>query len=231
MAPQAFDSADKLKLPAARKQGQLKGLCLVWRAEWVGWPKICQILEIWRRSMDCYELLHPLSTLLTGMVFAFRLVFSLCGTLQGSGRDQPKIRNLFCSTLWTGFCLTSLHTVILLCTMRCPMILNLVGLQSARASGICLFRENKESLWICGNSQSVGHANGRAVHSSDGLWIMAGCPLGSWLEFVEFSGNEVLDSAESLLCVQQLGYRLIEKRNDSALCVKVLCAQKCVLIL
>lgn len=60
---------------------------------------------------------------------------------------------------------------------------------------------------------------------------MAGCPLGSWLEFVEFSGNEVLDSAESLLCVQQLGYRLIEKRNDSALCVKVLCAQKCVLIL
>ena len=101
--------------------------------------------------MDWNELLHPLSTLLTGMVFAFHLVLSSCGTLQGAGRDQPKIWNPFCSTLWTGVCLTSLHTVILWCTMRCPMILSMIGRPSARASGVCLFRENKESLSICGN--------------------------------------------------------------------------------
>lgn len=41
--------------------------------------------------MDWNELLHPLSTLLTGMVFAFHLVFSFCGIQQGAGRDQPKI--------------------------------------------------------------------------------------------------------------------------------------------
>lgn len=41
--------------------------------------------------MDLDELLHPLSTLLTGMVFASCFVFPLCGTLQGAGRDLPKI--------------------------------------------------------------------------------------------------------------------------------------------
>lgn len=50
-----------------------------------------------------------------------------------------------------AFCLTSLHTVILWCTMRCPMILSMIGRPSARASGVCLFREKEESSWICGN--------------------------------------------------------------------------------
>lgn len=101
--------------------------------------------------MDWNELLHPLSALLIGVVFAFHLVFPICGMFQGAGRDQPKIWNPFCSTLWTGVRLTSLHTVILWCTMRCPMILSMIGRPSARASGVCLFRENKESSWICGN--------------------------------------------------------------------------------
>lgn len=79
MAPQAFDSADKLELPTSRKQlspweamrgGSYRG-CLVGRAEW--WDDI----EFDRQKYEGVDLLHPLSSLLTGMVFAFRLVFSL----------------------------------------------------------------------------------------------------------------------------------------------------------
>lgn len=151
-------------------------MCVVWRAEWWDDTNIWQTLEIWRRSMDWNELLHPLSTLLTGVVFAFHLVFSFCGTLQGAGRDQPKIRNPFCSTLWTGFCLTSLHTVILWCTMRCPMILSMIGRPSARASGVCLFRENKESSWVCGNSPETCKRMSWPFHwrSVDHGWVSTG---------------------------------------------------------
>lgn len=139
-------------------------------------------LEIWSRSMDWNELLHPLSALLIGVVFAFHLVFPMCGMFQGAGRDQPKIWNPFCSTLWTGVRLTSLHTVILWCTMRCPMILSMIGRPSARASGVCLFRENKESSWICGNpprevqtnklaSPLMERGSGLGVHRGAGLYL------------------------------------------------------------
>lgn len=126
--------------------------------------------------MDLDELLHPLSTLLTGVVFASCLVFSLSGTLQGAGRDQPKIWNPFCSTPWTGECLTSLHTVILWRTMRCPMILSLIGQPSARASGVCLLREKKKSLWICGNSPETCKQASWPFHrwSVDHGWVSTG---------------------------------------------------------
>ncbi len=134
-------------------------MCVVRRSDWRKDTNFWETLEIRRHSMDWNELLHTLSTLLPGMVFAFHLVFSFCGTLQGAGRDQPEVWNPFCSTLWTGFCLTSLHTVILWCTMRCPMILSMIGRLSARTSGVCSFRENQESSRICGNSLRDAETN------------------------------------------------------------------------
>lgn len=94
-------------------------------------------------------------------------------------KGLAEIRNPFSSTLWTGFRLTSLHTVILWCTMRCPMILSMIDQPSGRASGVCLFRKSKES---CGNSPRR-RANEHAGLSTDGAWIMAGCPPGSWPQF------------------------------------------------
>lgn len=101
--------------------------------------------------MDWNELLHPLYSAFWHGLCVSPCLF-LLWNVQGAGRDQPKIWNPFCSTLWTGFCLTSLHTVILWCSMRCPVILGMIGRPSARASGACLYRENKASSWICGNS-------------------------------------------------------------------------------
>lgn len=68
------------------------------------------------------------------------------------------------------------------------MILSMIGRPSARASGVCLFRENKQSLSICGNPPESG-ASERAGLSTDGAWIMAGCPPGGWPQFVGFSGH------------------------------------------
>lgn len=142
MAPQASVSADKHELPTMRNQlfperhigWHFKGLCgwyCVWRAEW--WDiKIARYLKygyVARTAMNY----SSLSTLLC-MVFAFHLVSTPCGTLKGAGRDQPRIWNPFCSTLWTGFCLPALHTVMLVwCTMRCRVIiLSLVCWTSGR---------------------------------------------------------------------------------------------------
>lgn len=182
----------------------------------VGRRKIWQTLGIWRRSTDRNELLHPLSTLLTGMVFASHLVFSFCEMLQGAGRDQPKVWNPFCSTLWTGVRLTSLHTVILRCTMRCPMILSMIGRPSAKASGVSLFRENKESSWICGNSPQRGKRTSWPFHrrNVDHGWVSTG-KLASvcWVQCK-------FDGAESLLCVQQLECKVGESQTDPTLWVK-----------
>lgn len=60
-------------------------------------------------------------------------------------------------------------------------------------------------------------ANEQAGLSTDGAWIMAGCPPGGWPQFVGFSGNQVLDSAASLLCVQQLKCKLMESQTDPSL--------------
>lgn len=96
--------------------------------------------------MGWNELLHPLSTLLTGVVFAFHLVFSSRGTwARGWQRSAKDLKPPFCSTLWTGFRLTSPHTVILWRTMRCPMILSTIGRSKCRGGeGVRLFRANEE---------------------------------------------------------------------------------------
>lgn len=186
MAPQASDCADRQELldsrhgclPERAQRVAVRSVVCGMKSRAVGRNKIWQTLDIWRCSMDLDELLHPLSSLLTGVVFAFCLVFSLCGSLQGAGRDQPKIRNPLCSTLWAGFRLTFLHTVLLWPTMRCPMILGLIGRPSARTSGVCLFRENTESLQICGTSPEK--ASTRGGLSTDEAWVMAGYPPGYW---------------------------------------------------
>lgn len=54
---------------------------------------------------------------------------------------------------------------------------------------------------------------------------MAGCPPGGWPQFVGFGRNDALDSAGSLLCVQQLQCNVIEN-----LLIEVPSAPKCVLI-
>lgn len=163
------------------------GMCVVWRSQWRDDTNIWETLEIWRCSMAWNELLHTLSALLTGMVFALHLVFSNWGMLQGAGRDQPEIWNPFCSTLWTGFCLTSLHTVILWCTMRCPMILSMIGQLSARTSGVCLLRQNQESSWICGNSPRDAQTNKLAFPQVE---------RGSWLGVHREAGLSLSGSAE-----------------------------------
>lgn len=64
------------------------------------------------------------------------------------------------------------------------MILRPIGWPSARASVICLFREHTESSWMWKKQ-----ADERAGLSTDGVWIMAGCPSGNWHKFAGFSGN------------------------------------------
>lgn len=78
MALQASDLADKPEPPAFNGSNVLpravKG-CVVSRAEW------CVKHE------DNNALIHPLSTQLTGAVFAIRLAFYLCGRIGEAGRD------------------------------------------------------------------------------------------------------------------------------------------------
>lgn len=150
----------------------------------VGWHQIRQTLEIWRHSMDWNELHHPLKSLLSGMVFAFHLVFSFCGMCKGMAEisqrsETPSVPH------WTDVCLTSLHTVILWCSMRCPVIWCMIGRPSA--SGACLFRENKGSSGICGNSPEVRAKELAFPLMERGSWL--GVHRVAGLSFLGFSGN------------------------------------------
>ena len=177
--------------------------------------------------MDWNELLHPLSTLLTGMVFGFHIVFSFCGKLQGSGRDPPKIWNPFCSTLWTGFGLTSLHTVILWCHMRCPMILSMIG--QTRTSCVCLFRENKKSSPICGSSPERSKLTSWPFHwwSMDHGWVSTGeLALVCWVQWK----LSVWQGWEFTIC-PTAWVQVRESQTDPTVWGKVHCAQKGIFIL
>lgn len=86
------------------------------------------------------------------------------------------------------------------------MILSMIGRPSARESGVCLFRENKESSRICGN-----------LFPSEVQVIELAFPLmerGSWLGVHRVAGSSssgsveiVLDGAESLLRVHRLKFQ------------------------
>ena len=157
------------------------------------------------------------------MVFGFRLVFPPCGMLQGAGRDQPRIWNPFCSTLWTGFCLTSLHTVILWRTMRYPMILSVIGWPSARASGVCLFRENKERLWICGYSPETSKRSSWPFHwrPVDHGWVSTGKLVTVfWVQW-KFSAWQCREFTVCSAAWVRVDRKLFSPLSKSALCSKV----------
>lgn len=142
MAPQASDSADKSEQPAVRSQRegwQVKGLCVVLRAEWT---------DDWKFDRHKYEdiawiemnCLSPLCLLACSLPFALsfppvELFKGLAEISQWS--ETPSVPH--CEQA-----LASLpHTLWLLwCTMRCPMILSLIG----------------ELSWAPGHQGSPGYA-------------------------------------------------------------------------
>lgn len=117
-------------------------------------------------------------------------------------------------------CLTSLHTVILWCTMRCPFILSMIGRLSATTSGVRLLRENQESSWICGNYPRDAQMNKLAFPRMErGSWLGVHREAALSLSgSVEFSAWQCW---EFLLRVQQLECKVIESQTDPALWVKL----------
>lgn len=145
MAPQASDFADKSEQPAvrSRREGwQLKGLCVVLRAEWTEDLRFDrqEYEDIAWIEMSC---LSPLCLLACSLPFALsfppvELFKGLAEISQWS--ETPSVPH--CEQA-----LASLpHTLWLLrCTMRCPMILSLIGELSARASRVPWRRANERA--------------------------------------------------------------------------------------
>jgi len=110
------------------------------------------------------------------------------------------------------------------------MIPTLIGRLSARASGVCPFRESKESSSICGTSPGDVQTSELAfpLKVSVGSGVSHGCVSTGKPGSVEI---KCLTVPRVNYGVQQLECKVIESHTDIVLSVKVHCAQKCVLIL
>lgn len=153
----------------------------------VGWHQISQTLKIWRRSMDWMNF----STLFLLCLLAWSLPFSLsfpsverCKVLaEISQRSEtpsvPHCEQAFASHPYTLWYFDVPWGALWFYVW-------LAGL--APGHQVCLFREKKES-----SGESVGilwrGASERAGLSTDGAWIMAGCPPECWPQFFAFTGN------------------------------------------
>lgn len=125
-----------------------------------------------------------------------------------------------CSTLWTGFGLTFLHTVILWCTMRCPMIFSMIGRPRAMASGVCLLRENKRRLWFVGSPLIIANLMSGPFHgwSVDHGWVCTG----ELAEVCQVLWKWSAWQCGELLCAYQLQCKVLGGRTI-ALCFKACC--------
>lgn len=128
-------------------------------------------------------LLHSLSTLLTGIVFAFYLEFSFFGMPQGPGRDPTAL--LFYTTNRLSAHIPTHCDSLKYHVVPCDFKYD----QSAHRQSIkCLplqgEQEEPVNLWEF-SPRDV--RNEHAGFSSDGAWIVAGCPPGSWPQFLSGS--------------------------------------------
>lgn len=169
--------------------------------------------------MDWNKLLHPLSTLLSGMVFAFRLVSSFCGMCKGlaeiSQRSEtpsvPHCEQTFAShpyTLWYS-----------------DVPWGALWFYVRLASQVPGHRVPVSAVRIRGARESVGipqrGARERAGLSTDGVWIVAGCPPGRWPQFFWGSAEiKCLTVLRALLWVQQLEWKVRKSQTDPTLWVK-----------
>lgn len=194
---------------------------VTWDTKSRSWDDIWQTWEmksLWKCSMELGEQLHSLS-LLCSLVLSLPLAL-FCPSvelLQWAGRDRLKIWNHISSTPWTGF---ASHPY----TLWCPdvpwgalWIEALIGWLSAGASGVCVFREERDSWGICGSHY-------RDLCGNELAFPLMAC--GSWLG-VHREADFSLSSSVKMMCatvprvqpcVQQHECEVTEVFTERGLC-------------